>query len=86
MDGGLEPLGFGHFPLVQREPLDRPAVREVGTRLMAVIPGDPADAEDSRAVAGQDGIAPAIPLTKLRIWLAALPTAGGCPDIAPRGA
>ena len=44
VDGGLEPLGFGHLPLVQREPLDRPAVREVGPRLMAVVPDDPTDA------------------------------------------
>ena len=57
VDGGLEPLGFGHLPLVQREPLDRPAVREVGPRLMVVLADDPTDAQDGPAVAGQDDIA-----------------------------
>ena len=57
MDGGLEPLRFGHLPLVQREPLHRPAMREVGLRLMVVLADDPYYTQHGRAVASQDNIA-----------------------------
>ena len=56
MDGGLEPLRLGHLPLVEREPLYRPAVREVGARFVRIAAGDSANAEDGLPVAGEDDI------------------------------
>ena len=56
------PSGSGIFHSSSESHSHRSAVREVGARLVEVVPGDPADAEDGRAVAGQDDIAAGDPL------------------------